>query len=129
MKSLLEVFSIPAQFTLGNRSVCTGEALIVTLFKLVFPERLIDLEEVFGRDYSHWSRVINAFMDYMIKHWSYLLYDNMEFWKKYIPECAEVVKKKMVEIGFVYPPELIGVDIDIIFRVFASIDDTISPTC
>lgn len=130
MKELIEYFHIPQQFTLSNRSVCSGEeALLVTLFKLAFPERLIDLEGTFGRDYSHWSRVINEFMDYIIKYWSYLLFDNMSFWKKYIPECANVIKRKMIEIGFQYPEELIGVDIDITYRVFASIDDTISPTC
>ena len=58
---LYKALQIPDKIVLPNRSVVSGEeALLVTLYRLSFPRRLSDFEETFGREYSHWSRLLST---------------------------------------------------------------------
>ena len=117
---------------LDNGGVTSGEeALLVTLYRLSFPRRLSDIEGAFGRDYSHWSRVIKYTMQWFIKNWWYLLSDNTEYRTDQIPSFYEaMITAKIVELGFDFPLRLLGFDSEQrTYRVFAFIDNTIIKTC
>ena len=128
---LLSALRLPERIVLDNGSVTSGEeALLVTLYRLSFPRRLSDIEETFGRDYSHWSRVIKYTMQWIIKNWWYLLSDNTEYWTDQIPSFYEAITAKIVELGFDFPLRLLGFDSEQrTYRVFAFIDNTIIKTC
>ena len=95
---LYTALGLPARIVLDNGSVISGEeALLVTLYRLSFPRRLSDTEETFGREYSHWSRVT---LKWIVKHWWYLLSDNINYWTKQIPSFHQSVVSKIVELFF-----------------------------
>ena len=70
LKRLYTKLQIPERIVLGNKSIVSGEeAILVTLYRLTFPRRLSDLEVTFGREYTHWSRVIKFTIKWVSRKW------------------------------------------------------------
>ena len=110
LKRLFTKLQIPQKIVLSNKSIVSGEeAILVTLYRLSFPRRLSDLEVTFGREYSHWSRVIKFTINWISRKWWYLLSNNLEFWRDSVPGFYEAITKKIVSLGFGFKPELLGV--------------------
>jgi hypothetical protein len=59
-----------------------------------------DIYAHFGFDDSPTcSKCFNLFLEFMVENWAYLLTNNMEFWKPYLPDCAEAIRQKCKELG------------------------------
>lgn len=142
LQRLYSNLQIPDKIILDNKSVASGEeALLVTLYRLTFPRRLSDLSEIFGREYSHWSRVIKYTTNWLVKHWWYLQSDHTDYWKDKIPGFNTKIEDKIISLGFRYNRGDIGSksiqnidDTDAEeeperYRVFGFIDNTIIRTC
>ena len=91
-------------FILDNRCrVNCQEAFLVVLYKCTYPRRLEDITEVFGRDYSHWSRVIKFTLNWVLDRWSYLILSNFDYWVPMFPLFNAKVNEKILSLGF--PPD------------------------
>ena len=122
---------IPDKIILDNKSVVSGEeALLVTLYRLSFPRRLSDFEKTFGREYSHWSRVIKYTLEWIVRNWWYLMSNSIEYWKDHIPSFHRAIVTKIIELGYAASVDLLGVDSEeMTYGVFGFIDNTIIRTC
>ena len=91
-------------YILDNRCrVDCQEAFLVVLYKCTYPRRLEDITEVFGRVYSHWSRIIKFTLDWVFDHWSYLILSNFDYWVPMFPLFNAKVNEKILSLGF--PPD------------------------
>ena len=118
-----EVIRIPVT---GN--IFFGEEfLLVSLYRLHRPTALSDgcFRTIFGLGYTAVSMVFNEFLDFMIDRWGYLLLDNMNFWKPYLPDCAQAIRDKCVEKGCYFPDSRSPHGL----RVAGFIDNTMNATC
>jgi hypothetical protein len=103
------------------------EFLLVSLYRLYRPTALSDgcFRMIFGLGYTAVSMVFNAFLDFMIDHWGYLLLDSMNFWKPFLPDCAQAIRDKCVEKGCYFPDSRSPHGL----RVAGFIDNTMNATC
>ena len=78
------------------------EYLLVSLYRLHRPTTLSDgcFRKIFGSGHTAVSMAFNSFLDFMIDRWSYLLLDNLDFWKPYLVDCAQAIRNKCVEKGY-----------------------------
>lgn len=126
---LMEGFQIPDRIRIpvtGN--IFHGEEfLLVGLYRLHRPTTLSDgsFKVLFGFGHTTVSMAFNAFLDYIINRWSYLLVDNMEFWLPYLPGCAQAIRNKCFEKGCPFPDSTAPGG----FRVAGFIDNTMNATC
>ena len=71
---LARSLALPDQIQLANRCICSGtDALCILLRRLVYPNRLSDLETLFGRPKSTLSLIINHTLDFIYDRHGYLL--------------------------------------------------------
>jgi hypothetical protein len=125
---LKQGFHFPATFRCSSGHAFTAdEVLLVGLYRLHRPTTLGDAcwKEVFGFSYTRVSLCFKLFITFMHQRWSYLLTDNVAFWKPYLAECAEAIRQKLGTLGCPFPPahEPGG------FKVFGFIDNTMNATC
>jgi hypothetical protein len=73
------------------------EVLLIGLHRFVFPQRFFDMTAIYGRDWSALTRAFNWFCKYMRINFSYLIYDNCEYWKPEFEYFTECVRKKVEE--------------------------------
>ena len=66
--------------------------------------------DVFGRDTTFWSRVINLTLKFILSNWYYLIGDNMQFWKPQFPLFNAKINLKIKSLGFQYDEVIIGLD-------------------
>ena len=80
----------------------TGEELImIALSRLHFPNRWSDLYPWFpGRKRWFLQCAFYWFIDFMIYNWSYLLLNNMPFWKPYLLESCEAIRMKLQNLNY-----------------------------
>lgn len=71
------------------------------------------------------SMIFNAFLDFMVDRWSYLLLDNMKFWLPYLPSCAQAIRDKCLDKGRFFPNSTAPGGL----RVAGFIDNTMNATC
>lgn len=66
------------------------EFLLVGLYRLHLPSTLSDssFKLLFGLGHTAVSMIFNAFVDFLVESWGYLLFDNMQFWLPYLPDRA-----------------------------------------
>ena len=130
LRMVFRCFRIPQKITLDNGCVVSGEeAFLVTVFRMAWPRKLTQIEGIFGRDYSLWSRVINFMLNFMVDWWSYLLFDNMTFWLPYLALMHSNIVDKIRSLGYNYDIRLLGLDLDTQHHIFGFIDNTITATC
>ena len=71
---LARSFAIPEQFRLPNRCICSGvDALCILIRRLVYPNKLNDMETLFGRPKSTLSLIVNYSLDFIYDRDGYLL--------------------------------------------------------
>ena len=103
------------------------EFLLVGLYRLHLPSTLSDssFKLLFGLGHTAVSMIFNAFVDFLVDSWSYLLFDNMQFWIPYLPDCAQAIRNKCLDKGCLFPNarEEEGL------RVAGFIDNTMNATC
>jgi len=74
IRNLVTVLEIPPVMSLKNRCVVDAEdALCMTLRRFVYPNRLTDLEKLFGRPKSVLSLAINETVDFLYERHGHLL--------------------------------------------------------
>lgn len=122
---LITGFQIPAIVRIietGN--VFHGEEfLLIGLYRLHLPTTISDgsFKTIFGLGHTAVSMVFNAFIEFLVNNWGYLLFDNLQFWLPYLPDCAQAVRDKCNEKGCYFPPGGL--------RVAGFIDNTMNATC
>jgi len=106
----------------------TGEEVFLAgYYRLASINRFGDLgwQQFFGFSQPRASMAWVLFEEHMIKNWSYLILDNMDFWAARIPEFARLIAEKANTLHgqdqAIFDPS--------IFRIFAFIDNTTFPTC
>ena len=69
---------------------------LMATYRLHKPTTLSDAcwKDTFGLSYVEVSMVFNFFVVFINVNWSYLLLDNMEYWKDKLASCAEAIRKK-----------------------------------
>ena len=77
--------------------------------------------DVFGRDFTQWSRAFNWFVSHIIGHFAYLLMDNLKYWSRFFPDFADSIGKKL--------GEKYDLHFDEPFRVVGFYDCTVIGTC
>ena len=80
--------------------------------------------DIFGYGNTRVTRAVNAFIEWLCDNWSYLLRDNLEYWKDKIPEFAEKIREACVNNPKYPCPFEPGS-----FRVFGFIDNTMNASC
>lgn len=70
LSELLILCDFPAIIVCKNGTSCPGEhAFCILLYRIAYPSRLFELQEIFGRDYSQISRIFKWSIDFMhLKH-------------------------------------------------------------
>jgi hypothetical protein len=92
-------------------------------------------ETNFGMYHQRVADCFRLFLRFMIQNWSYLLTDNLEFLKPWIPACAEAIRVKCIEHsahhtdGILTNAKLPAAPADGALLVFAGIDNTINAHC
>ena len=67
LHALYSCLRVPVEIRLDNGCLVSGEeALLVTIYRLSWPRKLTQIEEIFGRDYSLWSRCIKFMIDFIV---------------------------------------------------------------
>ena len=65
---------IPEELNASNRTRCSGiEGLCILLRRLAYPNRLKDLESLFGRGVSELSVIVNLVLSIIYDNWHHLL--------------------------------------------------------
>jgi hypothetical protein len=107
---------------LGNKcSYSAEEIFLFGMNRLVYPGRLDDLCDIYGREYSQWSRGFTFFINYMMTNWGWLVTGNLQYWANHFSAFSESIRLKIAEKGGGhYPVE--G------FRVCAFVDCTVIQT-
>ena len=101
------------------------EVLLVGLYRLSCPNTQGNpvYRDKFGMDQPTVSKCFSCFVSFVADKWGYLLKDNMEFWKPYLPLFAEKIRQKLCHLGceeYLVPG---------CFRVFGFLDNTLNPSC
>jgi hypothetical protein len=106
---------------LGNRCSYTAEEIFLfSVNRLVYPGRLDDLCDIFGRDFSQWSRAFSFFIVYMMDNWAYLVTGNLAYWAPHFHSFSESIRHKIIEKGGAHYQSL---------RACAFVDRTVIQTC
>ena len=81
IRRLTTALRLPERFVCPNRTVVSGQdALCVLLRRLVYPNRLVDLEPFFGRPKSTLSLIINTTLNYLYDIHGHLLINFNQPW-------------------------------------------------
>ncbi len=89
LKRLKKAFHIGEKVVAGSGGhVFTGdEFLLVSLYRLHRPTTILDacFRELFGLTPQQVSLCVVTFVNYVWEYWGYLVLNNMEFWKPFLP--------------------------------------------
>lgn len=96
LRSLFIALRFPAILKLDNGSIIPGEkAFLFFLHRMAFPRRLVDEENIFGREYSTASRTFKAVIKFLDHEHSHLLQDNLEYFLPKFPEYNRAILEKI----------------------------------
>jgi hypothetical protein len=94
LRNLYIALRFPDRIVLDNKSVILGEkAFLMTLYRMAYPRRLVDLEVFFGREYSTVSKCFTFVFDKMDDEHSHLIADILDFPR--FPEYNRVIKERI----------------------------------
>ena len=127
--ALIAGSQIPAVIRIpGTGNIFHGEEfLLIGLYRLHLPRTLSDgsLKTLFGFGHTAVSMIFNAFIRFIIDHWGYLVFDNMNFWLPNLADCAQAIRDKCNEKGCYFPNARSPGGL----RVAGFIDNTMNATC
>lgn len=125
LRRLKRAFAIPELVRLDNGSLVNAdELLLVSLYKLHYPEKYNEMQAKFEIDYTTCSRIFNYFIQFMTEKWGYLLMDNMQFWVNQFPVFADAIEAKIDELSLESNSPL-----DYNSRIFALLDASYIHCC
>ena len=85
---------LPEEFATINRCVYPGQAgWLVFLYRMAYPCRLIELQQVFGVNFRRCSELFNAVLAWFIGEHGHLLTD-LNIWRPYMQRFSEAIYKK-----------------------------------
>lgn len=123
LRRIVTGFQLTQSYTLPSRHSFSGEeALLILLYRFHYPERYVDIEREFGRDYSTCCRIFQWMINFLTERWGYLLTNHMEYWVESLPLFCEKIRIKYEELVGPLPPEEA-------FDIFGFIDSTINAMC
>ena len=127
LRRVYTALKIPAVVKLDNGGLIHGEKyFLISLYRMAFPHRWPDVALVFGIHWTVCSRCSTHFFKFMNVRWSYLITNNLNYWKSSLPEFANCIRQKITDkyaINYIDANEPGG------FVVFGFIDDTLNPMC
>jgi hypothetical protein len=93
---LFQKLGIPDSFTCANRVVVSGEyAFCLFLYRMAYPQRLSQLQKVFGRDYSQLSRVYNEVSRFIHAHHQNKVTGNLWWYSDRFDDYASSIRRKI----------------------------------
>ena len=103
------------------------ELLLVSLYRYRRPSSTTDIafKEIFGFRQSRVSIAFRTFVNFLIRNWSYLLLDNMQYWLPKLRLFATAIQQKLLQLGCEFPPP--GTPGG--FCIFSSVDNTLNAAC
>ena len=127
LRTLFRCFQLPDHIISASGHVFNSEELLlVTLFRLHAPGVATDLtfKRIFG--WPEWKvyKGFNLLINYILDRWSYLVEDNILYWKNSFAYFADCILIKLGSYGCKFPPPLSPNG----FNVFGFIDNTIYAT-
>ena len=66
----------------------------------------MELESIFGQDYTWISRVFDIFVIWIHHHFKYLLFNNLDYWANHFTNLAEKIRLKAIEIAQSWEEEI-----------------------
>lgn len=123
LSRILRLLEIPNQLKSENRIVYNGQELFLfTLNRFTHCGCIADMISIYGREITIWYVGFHLMISFLMETWSFLLTDNLEFWKPYLVPMSKKIEWKYLQCGGVMPPNTI-------FRVCAFIDCTYIYSC
>lgn len=121
---LIKVFKIPIVITLDNGSIVQSEEMLLSsIFRFAHGGTFhISIVLVFGKDHTQWIRAFSWFVKHLTSNFSYLLCDNLEYWKPSFPKFSECIRKKIEEKSTLKIPVNQN-------RIIGFIDDNVIKIC
>lgn len=125
LKRLFLGFQFSELYTTRNGHKYFGEEVfLIGLYRLHFPNTTGDVMylEMFGMYHQRVSECFGIFLRHMMLNWSYLLLDNMNYWRESIPAFSEVIRKTIFRThNCEFEPNN--------FCIFGFIDNTMNAMC
>lgn len=88
----------PAVVICNYGSSCSGEhAFCVMLYRIAYPSRLFELQEIFGRDYSQVSRMFKWSIDYMYEKHRHKVEGNLSWYSDRFDMYHQATIKKIID--------------------------------
>lgn len=113
---LRDLLLLPEKLTLRNESTCSGlDAICMVLRRFAYPNRLSDLEELFGRPKSTISLVVNETVEllYNLHHHRFQSFDNIWLDRAHLQVYADAIYDKGAPLQ----------------NCFGFVDGTVRPIC
>lgn len=98
LSQLFTLCEFPAVVICCNGSSCSGEhAFCLMLYRLSYPSRLIELQDIFGRDYSQLSRIFKWSIDFMYEKHRHKVEGNLQWYSDRFDMYHQAVTKKIID--------------------------------
>lgn len=121
LRRVFNALHFPQRLVASSGDVFSGEKVFLAgLFRLHYPNTFYDItwKDYFGLSPQSASKCVQLFLIFVYKHWSYLVFDHLEYWKPKIKSFSEKIRLKANSLGGHYPDN----DHPNRFNIFAFID-------
>ena len=127
MVRLLKGFQLPEHIKVHTYTYTNQEVLMISLLRLSYPYRWTDVMQFFpGRSRQQLQAAFYWFLDFMIYNWAYLLLNNHQYWKEFLPQSAEALRVKLATLPTIqYRQYYPAADEPGGFSIFGFIDNTL----
>ena len=97
LAELFVLCDFPAMVVCDNGITCPGEhAFAVMLYRLAYPNRLIELQDAFGRDYSQLSRIFKWSVDLMYEKHKHKVHGNLSWYSERFDMYHQAIIEKII---------------------------------
>lgn len=94
---LITLCEFPAVVVCKNGTICSGEhAFCLMLYRLAYPCRLFELQDIFGRDYSQLSRIFKWSIDFMHEKHKHKVEGNLSWYSERFDLYHQAVIEKII---------------------------------
>jgi hypothetical protein len=100
LRYLFIALNIPETIYLDNNAKVKGEkAFLLMLYRMAYPRRIVDMERIFGREYSTLSRIFNHVVYLLDEQHGHLVTDNLAFFAPRFRDYNRVILAKIAEMN------------------------------
>jgi nuclease HARBI1 len=100
LRRLYNCFHIPGRMQLGNGSWVNGEeAMLSTIYRFSHSDSLQSIVNIFGRDYSLWSRVFLWMIKYLYDNFRHLLHNNLDYFEHKFQDYNNAISRRIMKNG------------------------------